>query len=75
MLKMIEDGQQNVKFSVYPSMLNMYPKIVGNLSQVWVTTQVQIRRFFQPKSIAIFLISWQKHMSWVLIRSASERRF
>ena len=32
-------------------------------------SQLQLRRFFQSKSIVIFLISPQKHMLWVLIRS------
>ena len=31
--------------------------------------------FFQSKSINIFLISPQKHMLWVLIRSALPRHF
>ena len=34
-----------------------------------------IRCIFQPKSIDSFLISLEKHMLWVLIRSASLRHF
>ena len=33
------------------------------------------KAFFHPKNADIFLISQQKHMLWVLIRSASVRRF
>ena len=39
------------------------------------TALVKALFFFQSKSIDIFLISPRKHMLWVLIRSASPRRF
>ena len=37
--------------------------------------QILIRRFFNQELSIFFLISWWKHMLWVLIRSILPRRF
>ena len=44
-------------------------------TKIVLQSSQQIRHFFHPKSADIFLISQQKHMLWILIRSASLRRF
>ena len=44
------------------------------LSGAMITIILDKALFFLPKKY-IFLIFWQKHMLWVLIRSASPRRF
>ena len=43
-------------------------------SSIW-SAKLLIRRFFQPKSIRVFLISRQKHLFIVPIRSTSPRHF
>ena len=49
--------------------LNLYPtsKMTSVVTVPYLLTQ-QLRRFFQSKSIDIYLISPRKHMLWVLIR-------
>ena len=52
------------------AILSFYCKVL-----LYPLTAPGMALFFQPESIDIFVISLQKHMLWVLIRSASARRF
>ena len=49
--------------------LNGYPQHVSWKYKKSINTQLQVRCFFQPKSVPIFLISSWRHMLWALLMS------
>ena len=62
-------GMTGQKHTVNSENWQMLLKNVGT-SMSLLYSQLQIMPFFQPRSTDIFHTSSQKHMLWVLIRSA-----